>query len=73
MTRKCQWYSTGDCLPAIPRVPVFTSSPAASCRVYEKLMAEIDAIDNGFAAYDAGVDVCVALRAILGFGFKTVR
>jgi hypothetical protein len=23
-------------------------------RVYEKLMAEIDAIDNGFAAYDAG-------------------
>ena len=23
-------------------------------RVYEKLMAEIDAVDNGFAPYDAG-------------------
>jgi hypothetical protein len=37
--------------------------------VYEKLMAEIDAIDNGYAAYDAGV-VVFALRAVHGFGFK---
>lgn len=29
--------------------------PVVLDRVYEKLMAEIDAIDNGFAAYDAGV------------------
>jgi hypothetical protein len=29
--------------------------PVVLSRVYEKLMAEIDAIDNGFAAYDAGV------------------
>ncbi len=49
---------------------MFASSRTAACRVYEKLMAEIDAIDNGYAAYDAGVDVCVALRAIQGFGFK---
>jgi len=29
--------------------------PVVLNRVYEKLMAEIDAIDNGYAAYDAGV------------------
>jgi uncharacterized UPF0160 family protein len=41
------------------------------CRVYEKLMAEIDAIDNGYAAYDAGV---LVLQAYLMpfFGSKIV-
>jgi hypothetical protein len=29
--------------------------PVVISRVYDKLMAEIDAIDNGYAAYDAGV------------------